>query len=127
MAKKVIITTVTELEIYENGEVKVISETTSKEVKADAAPCSVVHRINVSEKRYGILTFGKKEELGRAIPMNCDITVRYKGNEYEAKSHATTQGRIDRLTGLICENFNVGEKIKATYEKEQQILFIEKI
>lgn len=122
-----IITSTVQIEVNDAGEVSVISkETKMEEVRMKESTIACRHQLNVSEKKYGILTFGKKNPIGSVLPLDSDIKVIYEGQIYEGHSHKTTQGRIDRLTSLIYENFCENDWIQVEYNEVSKELKIVK-
>lgn len=122
-----LITSVTEVEVNEDGTLTIVSKETKMEPKQiNQEIIRTQHQINVSEKRYGILTFGKKDQLGQAIPLDSEIKLIFLDKEYFGHSHKDTQGRIDRLR-FICENFHVNEWLEAEYHTSEKILYITKL
>lgn len=126
---KLEIITRTTLDVREDGTTVVIDKNTEVrniEVKLPTT-ASENHKFNVSEKRYGILTFSRKGKIAEILPLNTDITVIFNGVSYAGHSHSSSKGRIDRLSGLIRNNFNVGTEITAVYNDLNKTLIIKQL
>lgn len=85
---------------------------------------SVDKTLNATDVKYKICTFGKGLDIGQDIL----VDVVFNGKRYEAKSHSTSPGRIDRLSGFYKDNhFEEGDRIKATYSAEENTIYIERL
>lgn len=126
---KIEIVTKTILDVREDGTTVVIDKNTEVRNVDVQLPTSASekHKLNVSEKRYGILTFSRKGKIAEILPLNTDITVIFDGVSYAGHSHSQSRGRIDRLSGLIRNNFNVGTEITAIYDDLNKTLIISKL
>lgn len=121
-----VITSITEVEVNDDGSMTIVSKETKLEPKQlNQEIIKTRHQVNVSEKRYGILTFGKKDVLGQEIPLDSDIKIFFLNKEYYGHSHKETQGRIDRCR-FVCEYFNVCEWFDAEYHTKDKVLYITK-
>jgi len=85
----------------------------------------VERKINYTESKYSIFTFGSNAFKGN-LPAGESITVRYDGKEYQGNVHSSTKGRIDSLNSLYKnEDIKEGDIIKAKYIPEERLLEIE--
>ncbi|MEG1416372.1 MAG: hypothetical protein RSC49_07180 [Clostridium sp.] len=83
----------------------------------------MVRTLKASEVNYGIITLGSKSPIAEVMPLNKDIKVVYKGEEFEGHSHKTSAGRIDRLSPLV-KKFKVGKTIELEYNVKENTLNI---
>lgn len=125
--KRYSLTQITHFQVQDDGTMLVTNKSeTLEEINDDVQTFKCKHQLNVSEKRYGILTLGSKDKLGFSIPADTDINVVYDGNSYIAHSHKSVHGRLDRLSKLICNHFNVNEWVTIEYDSRQLQLSIYK-
>ena len=113
-----------------NGGLVVLS-TKSEIVQVSIPPIRFSHKINVSERRYGILTFGAKASITQFLQSGEKVVVKCDDEEFIATVHLTTKGRIDGLTGLISsktdaikKRFWVGNTIDCEYNPGTGVLTI---
>ena len=90
-------------------------------------PLEETRKINQTEARYYILTFGATSTFGRDLPPGEIIEIEYEGKIYNGKVHSSTVGRIDSL-GEFFRNSKIttGDIIKATYVADKRMMKIEK-
>ena len=118
---------ITETLIEEKNGNPVVVASKSEIVQISIPPIIFEHKLNVSEKRYGIFTFGAKSSIAQYLqPPGSSITVKYKDDTYTATVHLTTKGRIDGLTALIRDNnkFFVGRSREYEYNPTTRTLTI---
>lgn len=85
---------------------------------------SVEKIIGSTDIKYNICTFGAKFHIGFGVP----VTIRINGNEYKAKMHNKTKGRVDGIKKLYKENgIEQGDRLKAFYLSAEQAIELEKI
>lgn len=84
-------------------------------------------KLQVTEKRYGILLLGSKSEIGQVIPRDDSIKVLYNGSTYSGHSHKSTTGRIDALSDLITNNFHVNDVLDLEYDTNSKELTIKNV
>ena len=117
----------TVMEARDDGTLVVVETSNNVNILDVVLPTTATetHTVNASEKRYGILTFSRKNPIAKILPLNHDIVVRYLDVEYSGHSHSSCPGRIDRLSKLIHSNFDEGTKILATFDANTNTLLIE--
>lgn len=101
-------------------------------IKKNTATINNPHQPNIikmsrtlqpSEIQYGILTLGSKSPIGRILPLNQDIVVIFNGLKYQAHSHKSSHGRLDRLSSLV-KNFQAGTQLDFEYNIQSKKLNI---
>ncbi|HOS70050.1 MAG TPA: hypothetical protein PLG67_02785 [Bacillota bacterium] len=85
-------------------------------------------KINESEARYFIITFGSRAAFTSSLPQGQNIIVRFEGNDYPAKVHSNVKGRLDGL-GAFYRNskLKAGDTIEANYIANERVLEIKLI
>lgn len=111
----------------ETGEYKVNSMTPKiiKQSKVQEK-ITIDYSLNYSELKYGILSLGAKNKIGKELPIDEKIKVVYidkKGNEHSLATHThkKTKGRIDKLTEVFKDlELKCGHKLeKSEVEKSK--------
>ena len=113
-----------------NGKTVVVS-TKSEILQVTVPPINFTHALNISERKYGILTFGAKSSIAQYLQPGATVRVMCDGEEFKATVHLTTKGRIDGLTSLISsktdntiKRFWVGNDISCEYDPQTGLLSI---
>ena len=83
--------------------------------------------LNRTDEQYKIICFGTKCELAQVLPQGQYINVIFNGNEeYNARVHSSTKGRIDGLSQLYNKwKLPEGTLIEGTYTPETRTLEID--
>lgn len=94
-------------------------------------PITFTHKLNVSERRYGIFTFGAKASISQFLQPGATLKVRCDGEDFIGNVHLTTRGRVDGLTSLIIgksestsKRFWVGNTINCEYDSDTGVLTV---
>lgn len=121
------IMTNTIVDMQGDGTIAVISNDTKVRAIDDQFLSTAVekHVITKSELQYGILTFSRKSDIARLLPLDLNIDVCYKEITYQGHTHASSKGRVDRLTSLLKNNFEIGDEIVATFDSKTKTLSIQ--
>lgn len=85
------------------------------------------HILRRSEPQYGIFIFSMQEtsELYKALPLDSDIFVMFKGKKYKAHTHSSKSGRINRLSSFYRDaKLEQNDTIQVAYNTETNILEI---
>ncbi len=107
-------------------------EITVKSVESVYEPENVeslgeTRKINQTEARYYILTFGSTSSFGKDLPPGETIEIEYEGKLYNGKVHSSTIGRIDSLGEFFRDSkITTGDIIKATYIADKRMMKIKK-
>lgn len=83
----------------------------------------MTRKLCASEIKYGILILGSKSHIGRILPLNQDITIIYNGSRYQAHTHATQNGRCDRISSFV-KQFKIGSSLQLEYHISTKELYI---
>jgi len=86
----------------------------------------LLHEINNTESKYGILTLGKAAKtIGMTIGTNISIEINGQIFKENVMTHKSVTGRIDGMTVAYSEKLlNKGDKIEVRYDVAKRILRI---
>lgn len=87
------------------------------------------HILRRSEPQYGIFIFSMQEtpELHKALPLDSDITVIFENETYDAHTHSSKSGRINRLSNFYRNREKIlkeDDTIQFAYNTDTKILEI---
>lgn len=89
------------------------------------------HVLTATELRYGIITLGKKNNVGQALPKGQQVYVEIEEcNVYTLNTHKSTIGRIDGFTKIFRENehyFLENQAYAITFDVKKNLLKINTI
>lgn len=112
----------------ENNEFSIVSckPNISKKLNVDAQK-TIKHTLTDTQIKFGILTLGSKNEVGKNIPLGTTIELKVnEENPIEITTHKTIRGRIDGLTKTYSKypELVAGSEIEVSYDLNNYSLTI---
>ena len=114
----------------DNDELSLVSSDTKlKSASIIKKKISIEHQISETQYKFGILTLGAKNEIGKVLPLSTEIKIIVNGEYYKNKtiiSHKSVRGRIDGLTDMYNCNpeLKVGSSVYIIYDPDTKELMI---
>jgi hypothetical protein len=91
----------------------------------------LIHLLSKTQYNFGILTLGAKSVVGRQLPPNETVTIKFfegkkEIDERTIRTHKTVKGRLDGLTSFYASNPDINEntEFKIKYISDTKTLEI---